>query len=115
MRKIEITIDTLLSEIESFYNYKEWHFLTINGIDLGDNSIELQWIFSKYGVKDDMVVFFAITDYETKIPSLTKLIPSAIMGEREVVDMFGLDIVGIEGGLYLDEDSATTPLKGCAI
>ncbi len=115
MRKIEITIDNLLSEIESFYNYKEWHFLTLNGIDLGDKSLELQWIFSKYGVKDEMVIFFAITDYDAKIPSIVPLIPSAIMGEREVVDMFGIDIVGVKAGLYLDEDSMSTPLKGCAI
>jgi Ni,Fe-hydrogenase III component G len=33
------------------------------------------------------------------------------MGEREVVDMFGLTIEGIEGKLYLSDDSLKTPLK----
>lgn len=112
MTKIETTLPTLLSDIGAFYKVKEWHFLSVNGIDLGEGKIELQWIFSKYGVKDEVVIYYALSDYETPVPSLVSLIPSSVMGEREIVDMFGLSVNGAESGLYLDEDSLAHPLRG---
>lgn len=111
MTKIETTLSTLIQEIGAFYIPKEWHFLSINGIDLGEGKIELQWIFARYGVKDEMVIYYAQSDYETPVPSLVHLIPSAFMGEREVVDMFGISIEGAERGLYLDPDSQPHPLR----
>ncbi len=112
MTKIATTLPTLLSDIGAFYAPREWHFLSVNGIDLGEGKIELQWIFSRYGVKDEIVIYFVLSDYETPIPSIVSLIPSAIMGEREIVDMFGLSVEGTEKGLYLDEDSLPHPLRG---
>jgi Ni,Fe-hydrogenase III component G len=112
MRKIETTLSTLLNDIGAFYEATKWHFLSVNGIDLGDGKIELQWIFSKYGVKDEIVIYYVLSDYDTPVPSLVSLIPSSIMGEREIVDMFGLKVDGAERGLYLDEDSMANPLRG---
>lgn len=112
MRKIETTFETLLADIEAFYDPKQWHFLSVNGVDLGEGKIELQWIFSKYGVMDEIVIYFTLSDYETPVPSVVSLIPSAIMGEREIVDMFGLKVDGAERGLYLDKDSSQHPLRG---
>jgi len=112
MTKIATTLPALLSDIGAFYKPREWHFLSVNGIDLGEGKIELQWIFSKYGVKDEVVIYYAISDYDTSVPSIVSLIPSAIMGEREIVDMFGLTVDGAESGLYLDKDSLAHPLRG---
>ncbi|ADR34720.1 NADH dehydrogenase (ubiquinone) 30 kDa subunit [Sulfuricurvum kujiense DSM 16994] len=112
MTKIATTLPSLLSDIGAFYKPREWHFLSVNGIDLGEGKIELQWIFSKYGVKDEIVIYFALSDYETPVPSIASLIPSSFMGEREIVDMFGLSVEGTEKGLYLDEDSLPHPLRG---
>jgi Ni,Fe-hydrogenase III component G len=112
MTKIETTLATLLSDIGTFYEPKKWHFLSVNGIDLGEGKIELQWIFSQYGVKDEVVIYYALSDYETPVPSLASLIPSSFMGEREIVDMFGLSVEGAERGLYLDKDSLPHPLRG---
>ena len=112
MKKIETTLSALLSDIRAFYIPKEWHFLSVNGVDLGEGKIELQWIFSAYGVKDEIVIYYALSDYETPVPSIVSLIPSAFMGEREIVDMFGLSVEGAERGLYLDEDSRQHPLRG---
>ena len=114
MKKIEVSLESLVKEIEAFYEVEVWHFLTANGIDLGDDSLELQWIFSKYGAKDEIVIFYLITHYGVKVPSIVSLIPSAIMGEREIVDMFGIEIEGATKGLYLDGDSVSTPLR-CVI
>lgn len=112
MTKIATTLPTLLSDIGAFYVPREWHFLSVNGIDLGEGKIELQWIFSKYGVKDEIVIYYALSDYDTPVPSIVSLIPSAFMGEREIVDMFGLSVEGTQSGLYLDEDSLPHPLRG---
>jgi len=112
MTKIETTLSGLLADIGAFYKADKWHFLSVNGIDLGEGKIELQWIFSRYGVKDEIVIYFVLSDYETPVPSIVSLIPSAIMGEREIVDMFGLSVEGTERGLYLDEDSLPHPLRG---
>ena len=114
MTKIETSYATLMKDLGAFYEPHTWHFLTLNGIDLGDGKIELQWIFSKYGARDEVVIYYAISDFETPAPSIVSLIPSSIMGEREVVDMFGLTIEGAEKGLYLDEDSLSMPLR-CSI
>jgi ech hydrogenase subunit D len=111
MRKIETTLTTLLQDLGRFYRPETWHFLTVNGIDLGDGKIELQWIFSRYLTKNDVVVYYTVSDYDTPVPSVTPLIPSAFMGEREIVDMFGLTVENTEGGLYLDEDSQPHPLR----
>lgn len=112
MRKIETTLPTLLADIGAFYEAREWHFLSVNGIDLGEGKIELQWIFSRYGAKDEIVIYYALSDYTTPVSSLVCLIPSAFMGEREIVDMFGLKVEGALRGLYLDEDSLPHPLRG---
>lgn len=111
MQKIETSFVTLLNDLEAFYNAKEWHFITVNGIDAGEGKIELQWIFSRYGVKDTIVVYFCLSDYDTPVPSVVSLIPSAFMSEREIVDMFGLRIEGAKKGLYLDDDSLPHPLR----
>lgn len=111
MKKIETGIATLIEDIGAFYAPQTWHFLTINGVDLGEGKIELQWVFSKYGAVDEIVMYYLITDYEATVPSLNGLIPSAFMGEREVVDLFGITIEGAAKGLYLDPDSKQTPLR----
>jgi len=111
MQKIETTLPALPEVLSAFYDPKMWHFLTVNGIDLGGGKIELQWIFARYGAKNDVVVYYALSDYDTPVPSVVPLIPSAFLGEREIVDMFGLHVEGTEGGLYLDEDSRPHPLR----
>ncbi len=114
MNKRETTLPTLLEDLARFYDPKVWHFLTVNGVDLGGGAIELQWIFSKYGAKDEVVIYYALSDYDTPVPSVVSLIPSAFLGEREIVDMFGLQVEGAARGLYLDDDSLPHPLRSNA-
>lgn len=111
MKKIETNLETIVSDIEKFYDEKLWHFMSVNGVDLGNEKIELQWIFTKYGVMDEVVVYFTEVDYKETVPTLTDLIPSAIMSEREIVDLFGLTILGADKGLMLDGDSLQAPLR----
>ena len=111
MEKIEIELPELLNRLGAFYDAMVWHFITVNGIDAGEGKIELQWLFSRYGIKDETVLFYTVVPYGTKIPSIVSLIPSATLSEREIVDMFGVDIEGAEKGLYLEEDSLSMPLR----
>jgi len=115
MKKIDVTIENVIATIEAFYKPREWHFLTLNALNAPEDAIELQWIFSRYGAKDEMVIFTLTCKRDVTIPTLTGVIPSAIMSERETVDMFGVTIEGAEKGLYLDEDSRQMPLGRCTL
>ena len=115
MKKIKVTLESIRDEIKEFYDYKTWHFLTLNGVALEDNKLEVQWIFSKYEAMDEIVIYFAQVEYSDVIPSIEDIIPSAIISQREIVDMFGVEVEGSEKGLYLDEDSKSAPLSGCQI
>jgi Ni,Fe-hydrogenase III component G len=110
MIKIEVSLENVIEKIKEFYKEKEWHFLTINGVALEDNKVEVQWIFSKYEAMDQVVVFHADIDYKDVVPSIVDIVPSAIISQREIVDMFGVEVEGSSKGLYLDEDSLQMPL-----
>ncbi len=115
MKKIKVTLLDIVEEIKSFYDYKKWHFLTINGVALQDNMLEVQWIFSKYETLEEIVIFYVEIQYEDIIPSIVNIIPSAIISQRELVDMFGVEVEGSAKGLYLDKDSIQMPLRGCLL
>lgn len=111
----ETTLKTLLKDIESFYDKKKHHFLTLNGVKLDENRTEIQWIFSSYGKVSDDVIFYTDVNQDEIIPSVVSLLPSAIISQREIVDMFGIEVENSQKGLYLDEDSELMPLGSCGI
>lgn len=115
MQKIQSSLETIVEDIEKFYNYKEWHFLTLNGVALEDEMLEVQWIFAKYDALDDVKIYHIEVPYDVVIPSIVDIIPSAIISQRELVDMFGIVVEGSTKGLYLDDDFQGNPLKGCQI
>jgi NADH:ubiquinone oxidoreductase subunit C len=115
MQKIESTLKTIKDDIKDFYDYKLWHFITLNGVALEDDKVEIQWIFSKYEAMDEVMVYYVVMNYDELVPSVVDIIPSSIISQREVVDMFGVEVEGSEKGLYLDEDSLQMPLRGCAL
>jgi len=112
MKKIEVKLETIVDKISKFYNPTEYHFLTLNGVAIDKERTEIQWIFSKYGEIDSVEMFYVIVNQDDVIPSIVDIIPSAIMSQREIVDMFGIEVEGSEKGLYLDEDSLQKPLSG---
>jgi Ni,Fe-hydrogenase III component G len=64
---------------------------------------------------DEIVMFYAECGYKDIIPSIVETIPSAIISQRELVDMFGVEVESSEKGLYLDADSMSMPLGTCGI
>ena len=110
MIKIEVSLENVRKKIKEFYKEKEWHFLTLNGVALEENILEVQWIFSKYEAMDEVVTFYAKINHDEIVPSIVDIVPSAIISQREIVDMFGVEVEGSSKGLYLDEDSLQMPL-----
>lgn len=115
MQKIETNLENLVTDIEKFYDYKIWEFLTLNGVKIDEETTEIQYIFSKYNAIDEVVIYCINVKQDEIIPSITDIIPSAIISQREIVDMFGIEVEGSEKGLYLDEDSVSAPLAACGI
>jgi len=114
INRITTQLSTVKNDIEKFYDKKVWHFLTLNGVKLDESTTEIQWIFSKYN-NDDITMFYTNVKQDEIIPSITDILPSAIMSQREIVDMFGIEVEDSEKGLYLDEDSEQMPLSSCGI
>jgi ech hydrogenase subunit D len=79
-------------------------------LDLGDG-MEIQYFFTQYNAKEEVICFFLKMNYENEVPSIVSLIPSAYLGEGEVVDMFGINIKDTPKGLLLDDDSVQMPLR----
>lgn len=115
MKKIKTSLKHVKDDLKAFYNEKEWHFLTLNALALKENIIEIQWIFSKYEAMDEIVLYYDEISCNDVVPSITDIIPSAIISQREIVDMFGIEVEGSDKGLYLDEDSMQMPLGNCTI
>jgi Ni,Fe-hydrogenase III component G len=115
IKKQQSTLQTIVQDIEQFYDEKKHHFLTLNGVKIDDETIEVQWIFCKYGQTDTTMIFFVLVQKDEVVPSITHILPSAIISQRELVDMFGLEVENSQKGLYLDEDSLQAPLGSCGV
>ncbi|MFT7860124.1 MAG: NADH-quinone oxidoreductase subunit C [Sulfurimonas sp.] len=116
MKKIEVTLKNVVNVIREFYKPHKHHFLTLNGVAIDEQTTEIQWIFSEYGAMDKITLFYTDVKEDELIPSIVEIIPSAIISQREIVDMFGLKVEDSQSGLYLDEDSLQKPLSyGCAL
>ena len=111
MHYTESSLDTIVQDIQNYYDAGKHHFVTVNGVDLGEGKLELQWIFAVYGEVDGIEVFHLVTDFDTAIPSVVSLVPSAYLSEMELVDLFGIHIGEHPKGLYLDPDSRPNPLR----
>lgn len=116
MNKIKSDLNSIKTDIEKFYDKHIWHFLTLNGVKVDEDTTEIQWVFSKYGsCGEDVTMFYCHVKQDEIIPDLTEILPSAIISQREIVDMFGIEVENSEKGLYLDEDSEQMPLGSCGI
>ncbi len=115
MKKVEVTLQNVKEKIAEFYDERLWHFITLNGVALEEQKTEVQWMFSKYEALDDVVVYFAEINQDDVVPSIVDIIPSAIISQRELVDMFGIEVEDSSKGLYLDKDSLSMPLSSCGM
>lgn len=110
MKKIETSIENLVQDLKNFYDETQWHYITVSALDLGDG-LEIQYFFTRYGNVEECICYYVNVDYKEEVPSIIHIIPSAYLGEGEVVDMFGANIKGVSQGTFLDPDSIQTPLR----
>ena len=115
IEKKETSLDTVVEDIKNFYQKEKHHFLTLNGVKIDEETTEIQWIFSQYEGFEKVTIFYTLVKQYELIPSVVSILPSAIISQREIVDMFGLDIEDSPKGLYLDEDSEQMPLGSCGV
>lgn len=115
IEKIKTKLEYIKHDIEKFYDKKVWHFLTLNGVQIDARTTEIQWIFTKYGEIDYTKIFYVYVTKDDIVPCVASILPSALISQMEIVDMFGVEIQNTSKGLYLDEDSLDKPLGNCGI
>ena len=90
--------DDLLSEVGRLRGDGA-RLITITGVDLGE-SIEVIYHFDLEGVINVRAVF----DHGDRLPSVSEVFFYARLYERELAEMFDVEIEGIHRGLLLSED-----------
>ncbi|MFA4855445.1 MAG: NADH-quinone oxidoreductase subunit C [archaeon] len=89
--------------------YEMPHFSVIAGCDLGE-TIELNYIFTLgYGTKFGelcVVLKVALPKKDLVVPTITDLVPAALISEREIQEMLGVKVQGIPDArrLFLPEE-----------
>jgi len=107
----DANVDNVVDLIKAWYDEKKYHYVTVNATDNG-GSVTIDWIFSKYYEKNKLVVFRAENVlYETKIPSIVSVVPSAWISEWELADLFGLDVENAAKGVFIEPDAPQAPLR----
>jgi NADH:ubiquinone oxidoreductase subunit C len=110
MKRIETTPETLKTDIGNFYNVENHHFIVSNIVDLGEK-LELQWFFCDYEHPGTVTMFVMQTDPTIQIPSICEIVPSAWVGEAELVDLMGVNIENAKKGFVLEDDFDGAPLR----
>ena len=88
---------------------EEPHFSVIAGTDLGE-TIELNYIFTLgYGKRFGefcIVLKVALPKKDLVVPTITDLVPAALISEREIQEMLGIKVEGIPDArrLFLPEE-----------
>jgi membrane-bound hydrogenase subunit beta len=106
---IRLEKNLLRPAIKKLMDIRFPHFAVIAGSDLGDE-IELLYILSVfYGTKfgEYMVTFgVRLQKSDLTVPTITDLIPGALLSEREKQEFLGITVTGIPDGrrLFLPDD-----------
>ena len=109
MNRIETSFENLKKDIAAFYKPEAHHFITMNGVDLGNNEIEYQWFFCDYAFPSEITMFVAKANADVQVPSIKEIIVSAWVPEAELVDLLGINIENTQKGFVLEQDSVTEP------
>lgn len=108
---IEVNVENVVDMIKGWYKEDKYHYVTVNATDNGGN-LTIDWIFSKYYDKNKLTVFRAENvSYDTKIPSIVSVVPSAWIAEWELADLFGLDVENAAKGVFIEPDGPQAPLR----
>ncbi len=111
MTKIETTFETLKQDVKEFYKPDLHHFITMNGVDLGNDEIDYQWFFCDYAYPCAETVFVTKANVNVMVPSIREVVEPAWVAEAELSDLLGIEIENAEKGFMLEVDSDPAPLR----
>ncbi|HEY3378861.1 MAG TPA: NADH-quinone oxidoreductase subunit C [Armatimonadota bacterium] len=106
----EITTAQLLGEVQQMSNHG-YRFITTSCIDMGNGTFDLLYHFDRDG---QLKNFRLTVGHDVEVPSISKLIFSALLVENEIKELFGVNITDIiidyGGHLLLSEGAPSTPM-----
>jgi NADH-quinone oxidoreductase subunit C len=104
---LTIPASTLLKVVHMLINdFGIAHLSTITGIDNGSEIEVLYHFWRQTGLTIRLILQYD----DLQIDTLTELIPGALFYEREIAEMFGISIVGLdEAPLILPDSWCETP------
>ncbi len=105
-----VNIEEIKTKITEFYNPTVWHFVCINGL-FENNELEIQWSFTKLGVKDEWKVFYAKAAGDAVLPSVADILPTARMYEGELRDLLDANFENSVKGMFIEVDGLEAPLR----
>ena len=108
--KIESSLQTILKDISLWLDNEKWRFSSVFAIDLKD-SLQIKWVFAPIGLKEELMEFTAIAQYNEQIPSINSIVPSAWIAEWELHEMMGVSVENAKHGLFLEPDMLKAPLR----
>lgn len=111
MNRRETSFENLKQDIAAFYRPDAHHFITMNGVDLGNDEIEYQWFFCDYAFPCPATVFVAKAPAALTVPSISEVVAPAWVPEAELTDLLGVNIEGADKGFMLDVDADPAPLR----
>lgn len=113
---ITVSRDAFRRAIEHLCAQAEPHLSVISGDDLGD-SVALNYHFSvgwgqRYG-EVTLSIRTLLPKADLSIPTITDLLPGAQTSEREKIEFYGIDVVGIPDSrnLFLPEEATIHPWR----
>jgi NADH:ubiquinone oxidoreductase subunit C len=106
--RLDVTIDAadLLSAVQSLCDAR-WGYLTaITGLDLGVEAGELELLYHFCSGAAVVTLRVHTPRAEPAVPSIYSIIPSVSFYEREIIEMFGVTIIGTPNTerLFLPDD-----------
>lgn len=87
---------TLLQDMRTLRDQAEFAFnrlLDVTAVDRGD-AFEVLYRLNSWTMDRDLVVRVTLPAAESRLPSVAGLWETALFGEREVQDMFGIEFTG---------------------
>ena len=100
------TVDDLIPIVVGLRVIRLGYLSAITGLDLGVDEGELEILYHFCTGAAVITLRVRVPRQDASVPSLTEIIPSAEAFERELSEMFGVEVVGLRNNmrLYLPDD-----------
>ena len=100
------TVDDLIPIVVGLRVTRLGYLASITGLDLGPDEGDLEILYHFCTAAAVITLRVRVPRQDASVPSLTEIIPSAEAFERELREMFGVEVVGLRNKmrLYLPDD-----------